>query len=134
MSIVPVEVGERVYGFDVTEIKEIVSAPPVAPVPFAPPWVEGVANVHGEIVTVVSLERRMGDPASPRLSEPPAHLVLLNAHDHTAFAVLAHRVGSVIHVPKNQWKSAEHVCERGRVNVNDLVFGVLNPAAIINGS
>jgi len=56
--------GER-YGIELTRIREILSSPPLTPVPRAPRDVLGICSVRGLVVTVLDLRRRL------RLEERP---------------------------------------------------------------
>ena len=57
-----------VYGVELTRIREILSPPPLTPVPRAPRDVLGICSVRGLLVTVIDLRRRLGleEPARTR--------------------------------------------------------------------
>ncbi len=134
MNIVPIEIGDRVYGFEVSDVREILATPEVTYVPFAPHWVVGLANVRGEIVTVVSLPERLGDTvASAESVKTAPQLVMVAGAHRTSFGVLVQRVGSVRTVGDDQLTPAQHVCERGRVIVDQISLGIMNPIAILEG-
>ncbi len=52
--------GERLFGVDVSRVREILRRHSSTPVPLAPPAVEGLINLRGEIVTAIDLGRRLG--------------------------------------------------------------------------
>lgn len=52
-------VGETLFGFDTVEVQEVVRVGNVTPVHHAPPFVRGVMNLRGRIVTVVDLASRL---------------------------------------------------------------------------
>ena len=52
-------VGDRVYGCDIADIREIVPNRPATRLPGAPDHVRGLINLRGMIVTVVDLARRI---------------------------------------------------------------------------
>ncbi len=54
------EVRGQVYGVDVQQIREIVRAQTLTPLPRAPDLVEGVIDLRGVIVPVVDLGRALG--------------------------------------------------------------------------
>jgi len=67
------EVRGQVYGVDVQQVREIVRAQALTPLPRAPELVEGVIDLRGVIVPVVDLGRALGgapiaDPASSRIA------------------------------------------------------------------
>ena len=53
--------GER-YAAEIDRVHEIIRPPEITKVPRAPQFVEGVINLRGRIVPVVSLRRRFGFP------------------------------------------------------------------------
>ncbi len=53
------------YGVDLTRIREILSPPPITPVPRARADVVGVCSVRGLLVAVVDLRRRLSLEARP---------------------------------------------------------------------
>lgn len=66
-------VGAAWHALDLAEVREVVPAPTAAPVPRAPSWLVGLANLRGEIVPIVDTAGALGD-------EPvrePSHLVIV---------------------------------------------------------
>ena len=67
------EVRGQVYGIDVQQVREIVRAQTLTPLPRAPELVEGVIDLRGVIVPVVDLGRALGgapivDTATSRIA------------------------------------------------------------------
>lgn len=54
------EVGQETYAVPMEVVREIVRVPELTRVPLSPPYVEGVANLRGEVLPVISLRRRLG--------------------------------------------------------------------------
>jgi chemotaxis signal transduction protein len=50
-------VGEQKLGVPAAELREIVPAPPVARLPALPPWLLGLAQIRGELISVVDTGR-----------------------------------------------------------------------------
>src|SRR3954467_1188910 len=61
-------VGSTVYGCDIDDIREIVPFRRATRLPGAPPYVQGLINLRGTIVTVLDLGTRL-DPARPPLRD-----------------------------------------------------------------
>ena len=55
-------VATRVYGCDIDSVREIIPYRRATRLPGAPPWVQGLINVRGTIITVLDLGMRL-DPA-----------------------------------------------------------------------
>jgi purine-binding chemotaxis protein CheW len=62
------------YALELSAVREVVSAVMIAPLPDAPPVIEGIVDVRGDIVPVYDLRLRFGLPAR-RLS-PDERLVI----------------------------------------------------------
>jgi len=52
--------GDEVFAFDIGRVREVVVLDELTPVPAAPPQVIGVANLRGDVLPVVGLERVLG--------------------------------------------------------------------------
>ena len=58
---ITVSCGGEVFGFFMEDVKEVVNCPKVFPVPKAPEYVKGIANLRGECLPIVSLARLLWD-------------------------------------------------------------------------
>jgi purine-binding chemotaxis protein CheW len=63
MDLVVFEIDGRRYGLPAADVREIVRAVTVSPLPAAPPIVEGLINVRGALVPVLDLRARFRLPA-----------------------------------------------------------------------
>lgn len=61
-KLVVFTVGKQEYAVPITVVREILAWMPPTPVPEAPPIVEGVVELRGEILPVVDLGKRFGRP------------------------------------------------------------------------
>ena len=70
--------GASVFGCDTTNVQEIIPLRPATRLPGAPPYVRGLINIRGTIVTVLDLAVRLGaaDEAAPNGS-----ILLVQYHD-----------------------------------------------------
>lgn len=68
LEIVEFEVAGSRYGINVIKVKEIIVPMPITPIPHADPAVEGIIQLRGEILPVISMERvlGMGQSANPQ--------------------------------------------------------------------
>jgi len=58
LQLVTFQLGEEQYGIDIMDVEGIVKNEDVRPIPNAPVYVEGIFNLRGEIIPVISLHRR----------------------------------------------------------------------------
>lgn len=82
MTPIPLEVllftleGQR-YALPVGDVRELVRAARLTPLPRAPDVVEGLMNLRGELLPVLSLRRRFRLP--PRALSPEDHFIVAQA-------------------------------------------------------
>src|ERR1700722_250641 len=73
------------YGLSTTCVQELVRAVRSVPVPHPGDGIEGVIDLHGQIVPVIDLSRRLGLEA--KAPQPTEHLIIV----HTAAGLVAIR-------------------------------------------
>jgi len=54
------KVGSEEYAFDIEEVQEIIRYDTITPVPEAPGFMEGILNLRGSVIPVISLPDRLG--------------------------------------------------------------------------
>ncbi|MHB8126770.1 MAG: chemotaxis protein CheW [Desulfitobacteriaceae bacterium] len=57
-QLVTFGLGSEEFGVDIMRVQEIIRIPPITRVPKAPNYVEGVINLRGNVIPVVSLRTR----------------------------------------------------------------------------
>ena len=88
------EVRGQIYGIDVQQVREIVRAQTLTPLPRAPELVEGVIDLSGVIVPVVDLGRALGgapiaDAATSRIAIVEIDVLVFGLRADAAAEVLA---------------------------------------------
>lgn len=74
IRLLAVRVGERLFGLDIHEVKEVIPYQRSVPTPRPPHFIEGVVEHQGRLLPVLSLRRRLGLPEL----RPGARPVLLH--------------------------------------------------------
>lgn len=93
-------VGERLFGLDILNVREIIRVSDITPVPRAASSIRGLLNLRGQIVTILDLAVRLGHPPPP-LTEA-SHIVILKAQGNLkheameAVGLLADAIGDVL--------------------------------------
>jgi len=85
----------QLYGVDVQQVREIVRAPALTPLPRAPELVEGVIDLRGVIIPVVDLGRALG--GAPVEHGPTARIAIVEV-DGLAFGLRAEAASEVLAV------------------------------------
>ena len=95
-------VGGLFLGLDVLSVQEVLRASPLSRVPLAPPTVEGLLNLRGQIVTTIDLRRRLG--FEPRQADAePMFMIVRTADGHVS--LLVDSVGDVIEVTDESFEA-----------------------------
>ena len=71
------EVGGQTYGLPTADVRELVRAVAITPLPNAPAAIEGVVNVRGRVLPVLDVRARFRLPAKPL--EPSDHFIVASA-------------------------------------------------------
>lgn len=68
-QLIVFKLGQEEYGLHIDQIKEIVLTPSITTMPQTEDFIKGVANIRGNIITIVDLEERFGVNAHLTLAE-----------------------------------------------------------------
>ena len=58
IQLVTFQISDELYGVDIMDVKEIVRVQDIRSIPNAPGYVEGLFNLRGEIIPIISLHKR----------------------------------------------------------------------------
>ena len=81
------------FGIPVLKVRDILVPDKIAPIPLAPPAVEGLINLRGRIVTVIDVRRRLGLEKRTPGEQSLGVTVELS---HELYTLLVDRVGDVV--------------------------------------
>jgi purine-binding chemotaxis protein CheW len=105
-DILAFEVGGRVFALPASRVVGLVRAVAIDPVPGAPPIIEGLINVHGQIIAVLDIRVRFGLP--PRPVSTTDHLILASAGTRTV-ALRVDRVVELMRLKDDQIEEIDGV-------------------------
>ncbi|WP_426112902.1 chemotaxis protein CheW [Massilia sp. PWRC2] len=111
-------VGDEVFAVDMAPVQEIIRAPAVVRVPLAPPTLDGLANLRGRVLPIVSLRRLFG--FADRAHDDATRAVVIDLGQPLGFVV--DRVVSVVGVDVAQIEDTGAI--RAAVDT-ELVAGLL---------
>jgi purine-binding chemotaxis protein CheW len=84
-------------------VREVVPALPATPVPGAPPYVEGVVRLRGEVVPVLDVRKRLGLEA--RSATRKTRFLVVNVGGRPV-ALVVDEAGEVVRVPRPELRAA----------------------------
>ncbi|MFC4157889.1 chemotaxis protein CheW [Chitinimonas lacunae] len=111
-------VGDEYFAVPMAPVQEIIRVPEVVRVPLGPAHLEGLANLRGRVLPIMSLRSAFGLP--PRAGDDATRAVVINLGTPLGFVV--DRVSSVMNVEP---ESIEPVRDLHSAIANELVTGVI---------
>jgi purine-binding chemotaxis protein CheW len=111
-------VGNLFFGIEVLKVQEVLRYQEMTSVPLAPPVIEGLINLRGQIVTAVDMRRRLAIPQRP-IGVTPMNMVIRS--DEGAVSLLVDEIGDVLEVPRDCFES---VPDNVSGDCRDLIQGV----------
>ena len=109
--------GDEVFAADMSPVKEIIRVPEVVRVPLAPSALEGLANLRGKVLPIISLRRLFGFPELPH--DDSTRALVIDVGQPLGFVV--DRVSSVVGVDSSQIEDVGSI----RTTVNTEVLSSL---------
>lgn len=110
--------GNEVFAVDMAPVQEIIRVPEVVRVPLAPPTLEGLSNLRGKVLPIISLRRIFG--FDEREYDDSTRAVVIDQGQPLGFVV--DRVASVVGVESSKIEDVGTI--RGTVNT-ELLSGLL---------
>lgn len=108
------------YGIDVMQVREVLRAPEISPVPGAPAYVLGIINLRGNVVAIIDTRTRFRLPA--REVDDSSRIVILEAGDH----VVGFMVDSVREVVELRGSDVESPPDTGSGDSARFITGLCN--------
>lgn len=108
------------YGINVMQVQEVLPMTEIAPVPGAPPYVMGIINLRGNVVTVIDTRMRFG--LVQREPDQACRIVVIEAGDQVA-GILVDSVAEVIEVKESEVDTAPSV---GNEESARYIYGVVS--------
>src|SRR5580698_3379847 len=100
--------GSEVFAVDMAPVQEIIRVPEVVRVPLSPTALEGLANLRGKVLPIISLRRLFGFPELPR--DDSTRALVVDVGQPLGFVV--DRVSSVVGV------DASHIEDVGSIKTS----------------
>ncbi len=91
---------ERLYGVDVTQVREVSTQVAVTPVPQAPPIVRGLVNLRSRICLALDVRPALG--LEPMDCAAESRLIVLHPRVADSLGLLVERGGDIVRVPADQ--------------------------------
>jgi len=107
MQVIVFKIGKEEYGLHIDQIKEVVLTPNVTPVPEVSDYVKGVANVRGNIISIVDLELRFG--VRKQNDDKLGKYTLVVASDEYKLGILVKEVPNTLNISTSEIEDSQNV-------------------------
>ena len=137
LSMLLFRIGAEWYAVYVRDVREIFQDYAVTPVPCTPPFILGVTNVRGEILSVTDPAQLMGlrTIAATNGAQPPAVVI---SSGGVATALVTDEIGDIVEVPQSAVEPPVSIIDRAQaefvaasVSVDDTMVGLLNVERVL---
>jgi purine-binding chemotaxis protein CheW len=96
-------IGGEDYAIDIMRVREILHPLPITPVPRAPPFVEGVFRLRGDVIPVVDVRKRLALP--PGAGTRKSRFLVVNVAGRR-IALVVDEVREVLRLPRSEIRPA----------------------------
>jgi purine-binding chemotaxis protein CheW len=98
IQLIVFRLGDEEYGIRIEQVKEVTITPEIARMPKTPSFVKGIANLRGDIITIIDLEERFQLRSTNE--EPPAttYTLAIEAKDYT-IGIMVREVPQPLSIP-----------------------------------
>jgi len=80
MKLAIFNLGDKEYGMDIAQVREIIRLRLITPIPETADFVEGVISLHGQVIPIVNLRVKLGIEKKELLKTNRIIVVQVNAH------------------------------------------------------
>ncbi|UXD88208.1 chemotaxis protein CheW [Thalassolituus hydrocarboniclasticus] len=94
------------YGINVMQVQEVLRYSEIAPVPGAPPYVLGIINLRGNVVTVIDTRLRFGLPTADTTDQ--TRIVIIEAEGQVV-GILVDAVAEVVYLRQSEIETTPNV-------------------------
>jgi purine-binding chemotaxis protein CheW len=92
MKILIFSVGEKDYGADITQVREVIRKRKVTPVPETSVYVEGVISLRGRVIPLINLRKKLG----MKSQEVPSNRIVVTTIQNHWTGILVDQVKDVV--------------------------------------
>ena len=101
-QLIKFHVGDEAFGIEITQIYQILKPQEIFKVPNAPPFIEGLLNLRGTVLTVFNLRKRFNMP--DRENDENTRIITVNVNDYL-LGFIVDSVTEIVRVPDEEIES-----------------------------
>lgn len=118
IQLIVFHLGEEEFGADIAQVREIIRAGTVTPIPDSPDFIKGITNVRGEIAVVIDLKKRF----FLHTKEVQERHIIMTEQEKNLFGLMVDEVTEVLRIPDSDIKTTpELVTKIDRIYINGVL-------------
>ena len=106
IQLVTFRLKDETYGINVMQVQEVLRVSEIAPVPGAPPFVLGIINLRGNVVTVLDTRTRFALPTTER--DDASRIVIIESEQQVV-GILVDSVAEVVELRQSAIDAAPNI-------------------------
>ncbi|MDH5365753.1 MAG: chemotaxis protein CheW [Cyclobacteriaceae bacterium] len=125
------KLGESEYALSIDQIKEVVLTPRISEIPQTPPYIKGVANIRGTVISIIDLEARFGlkskkekavvdESNSVEEEEESSNYTLVIESDEYKIGILVKEVPNTFSVNRSEIDSSAGIIRHSSLDENAI--------------
>ncbi len=130
IQLVSFSLDDEEFGVEVLKVREIIRVPCVTRVPNTPPYVEGVINLRGKVIPIMSIRKRFGIRAAE--NDKRTRIIVMDVDDEL-MGFIVDSVSEVIRVSEKEIQppptavtsGIDHECMSGVINQAERLLVLL---------
>ncbi len=129
------KIGDAYYAVPVLEVQELIKPQRMTQVPLSPPFVRGLINLRGQIVTTISLRRMFGIDEE----DPEEHMNIIIRNKDSLYSLIVDEIMDVMDLEESIFESAPKTINekirkyiKGVYKLDGKILVLLDLAIILN--
>ena len=118
-QFIVIKIGDEQYGININKIDNILRMQHITRVPKVASYIEGVINLRGEVIPVISLRTRMGLPDGEETKD--TRIIILKVEQQEVMGVIVDEVKEVVTLSEEQM---ERVSYEDRDDKQNFIYGI----------
>ena len=102
-------INQKLYGLNIQSVREVIRMVEITSVPEAPPFIEGVFNLRGEIIPAVDLRRWLGEDNPESTSQTR---IIICEIDQVTVGLIVDLVTKILRLPLDSVKPPPSIVEQ----------------------
>lgn len=108
-QLIVFNLGDEEFGAEIGQVREIIRAGTITPIPDSPQFIKGVSNVRGEITVIIDLKKRFFLPAKKQIE---GKHIIITEQEKNLFGLMVDEVTEVLRIPETDIKPTPELVTR----------------------